>query len=73
MEYRETEIKGLYVIQPRIFEDERGNAPKRATLFTGNVEFNLFLTDQFFISAGYSMSNEVRVPNRSFFSISYLN
>ena len=57
----------------RMFEDERGNAPKRATLFTGNVEFNLFLTDQFFISAGYSMSNEQRVPNRSFFSISYLN
>ena len=56
----------------RYFEDERGNAPSH-TLFTGNVEFNIFLTDQFFISAGYSVSNEKQMPNRSFFSISYLN
>ena len=57
----------------RYYTTKRGLPPKHS-FFTGNVEVNLFITDQFYISAGYSMSNQQEaLPNRSFFSISYAN
>ena len=55
----------------RYYTDVFGNAPS-TTVLTGNIEMNLFITNQFYISAGYSLSNQKgQLANRSFFSISY--
>ena len=52
------------------FTNERGVAPKHS-LFTGNAEVNLFISNQIFISAGYALSNQSTLPSRTFFSVSY--
>ena len=57
-------------IYDRFFINERGILPKH-TVFTGNVELNLFVTNEFYLSLGYSISNEPMLPARTFFSISY--
>ena len=59
------------------FKTPRGNVPP-TQVFTGNFEANLFITNEIFLSAGYSYSNLIQPINlnvnktRTFFSISFL-
>jgi len=57
-------------IYDRYYTDFRGNPPSHS-LFTGGAEINLFISNQFYISGGYAVSNQTTLPNRTFFSISY--
>jgi hypothetical protein len=57
-------------VYDQFFTSERG-VPPRHSLFTGSGEVNLFISNQIFISAGYTISNQETMPSRSFFSISY--
>ena len=52
------------------YTDVRGIPPTHS-LFTGGAEINLFISNQFYISGGYTISNQTTIPNRTFFSISY--
>ena len=58
-------------VYDRVFIDERGNKPSHSIL-TGNIEVNLFITDQFYLSVGHTISTEQRLPNRTFFSVSFM-
>lgn len=59
------------------FRTPRGNVPP-TQIFTGNIEANLFISNEIFLSAGYSYSNLIEPANlvvnkdRTFFSISFL-
>ncbi len=52
------------------YQTKRGVMPTHS-LFSVSGEVNLFITNQFYISAGYTVSNQTTLPRRSFFSISY--
>lgn len=59
------------------FKTARGNIPPTQVI-TGNFEANLFISNEIFLSAGYSYSNLIQPvnlnvnKNRTFFSISFL-
>lgn len=57
-------------VYDQFFTSERG-IPPRHSLFTGSGEVNLFISNQIFITAGFSVSNQETMPSRTFFSISY--
>ena len=57
-------------VYDQYFTSERG-VPPRHSLFTGSAEVNLFISNQIFLSAGYTLSNQETMLNRSFFSVSY--
>ena len=65
----------MQVLNSKVYDryySTREGVPPKLTLITGNAEFNLFISNQFYISAGYTVSNQQEtLPNRSFFSISY--
>lgn len=52
------------------YQTKRGILPTHS-LFSVSGEVNLFITNQFYISAGYTVSNQSTLPERSFFSVSY--
>jgi hypothetical protein len=61
----------------KAFKTPRGNVPP-SQVITGNFEANLFITNEIFLSAGYSYSNLIQPVNlnvnkaRTFFAISFL-
>lgn len=57
-------------IYDQYYSSDRGVPPTHSVL-TGSGEINLFISNQFYLSAGYTISNQRTLPNRPFFSISY--
>jgi hypothetical protein len=49
----------------------RRGVPASPTIFTGTLEMYFYITDQIYINAGYSFTNQPLIKPIPFFSVSY--
>ena len=52
------------------YRTKQGILPTHS-LFSVSGEVNIFISNQLYLSAGYTLSNQPTLPSRSFFSVSY--
>lgn len=52
------------------YQTKQGILPTHS-LFSVSGEVNIFISNQLYLSAGYTLSNQPTLPSRSFFSVSY--